>query len=48
MRHFTSFGHAIVALFFVMIFEKFDGGGEMNKVHGKTIFIQNGLSIQKL
>jgi hypothetical protein len=48
MCHFTIFGHAIVALFFVMIFENFSGGGEMNKVYGKTIFTQNGLSIQKL
>jgi hypothetical protein len=57
MCHFTTFGHAIVAFFLVMqlwlsfwswFFEFFCGGGEMNKVHGKTIFTQNGLSIQKL
>jgi hypothetical protein len=34
------FGHDVLKIF--------SGGGEMNKVHGKTIFIQNGLSIQKL
>jgi hypothetical protein len=38
MCHFTIFSHAIVALFFVMIFEKFSEGGEMNKVHGIFIF----------
>jgi hypothetical protein len=48
MCHFTTFGHAIVALFLVMIFENFKGGGGMNKVHGKTNFTQNKLSIQKL
>jgi hypothetical protein len=36
-------------LFFLsLFFENFSGGGEMNKVHGKTIFTQIGLSIQKL
>jgi hypothetical protein len=29
-------------------FKKFSGGEEMSKVHGKIIFTQNGLSIQKL
>jgi hypothetical protein len=48
MCHFTTFGHIIVALFLVMFFENFSGGGEMNKVYGKTIFTQNGLPIQML
>jgi hypothetical protein len=48
MCHFTTLGHAIVAMFLIMIFENFSGGGEMNKVHGKLIFTQNGISIQKL
>jgi hypothetical protein len=39
MYHFITFGHAIVALFLVMIFENFNGGGGMNKVYGKTIFL---------
>jgi hypothetical protein len=34
--------------FWSCFFENFSGDGEMNKVHGKTIFTQNGLSIQKL
>jgi hypothetical protein len=34
--------------FWSWYFENLIGGGEMNKVHGKTIFTQNGLSIQKL
>jgi hypothetical protein len=29
-------------------FENINGGGKMNKVHSKTIFTQNGLSIKKL
>jgi hypothetical protein len=33
---------------FVLFFENFQGGGETNKVHGKTTFTQNKLSIQKL
>jgi hypothetical protein len=48
MCHFTTFGHAIVALFLVMIFENFSGGGGMNKVYGKFFFTQNGLSFQNL
>jgi hypothetical protein len=28
-------------------YKKFEGG-EMNKIHGKSILIQNGLSIHKL
>jgi hypothetical protein len=36
-------------LYFLSWFlENFSGGGKMNKVHEKTIFTQNGLSIQKL
>jgi hypothetical protein len=46
MCHFTTFGHAIVA--WSWFFGNFSGGGEMNNVHGKTIFTQNGLFIQKL
>jgi hypothetical protein len=34
--------------FWSWFFENFSRGGEMNKVHGKTIFTKNGLSIQKL
>jgi hypothetical protein len=34
--------------FWSWFFKIFSGGGEMNKVHGKTIFTHNGLSIQKL
>jgi hypothetical protein len=34
--------------FWSWFFENFNGGGEMNKVHGKIILTQNGLSIQKL
>jgi hypothetical protein len=48
MCHFTTFRHAIVAISLITIFENFSGGGEMNKIHGKTIFTPNGLFIQKL
>jgi hypothetical protein len=48
MCHFTTIGHAIVAFFFIMIFENFTRGGEMNKVYGNLFFIQNILSIQNL
>jgi hypothetical protein len=47
MCHFTTFGHANVAFFLSWFFENFSGGGEMNKVHGKIIFTQNRLSVQK-
>ena len=49
MCHFTTFSHAIVALFIVMIFFiNFGENGEMNKVHGITTFIQYKHSIQKV
>jgi hypothetical protein len=44
MCHFTTIGHAIVALFF----ENFSRGRGMNEVHGKTIFTQNGLFHSKV
>jgi hypothetical protein len=48
MCQFITFGHVIVALFLVLIFIKNSENGEMNKVHGKIIFTQHGLSTQKL